>query len=1067
VSDSGNQEERLRAARELLAAGRVLEVRVLNAGQVVAGVVAADGEPFARAGRHRVYIRRATAAARGADHGECSCGSSTCAHILAVSLAADAVDAGPTAAPAPASAAAQGRATYAQQLHYVLHAAARQEPWQLSLWVVQGPVPGSQPPQRFTPRSTSVTGEHPRYVDARDRAILQGLTAPGPWVPRGLTGGALLQSILATGRARLGEPDAPALRPGGPRTVPLAWHTDEEGMQELSCGGLMLIMQIEPPLYVDPSTGEAGPLADMDTLRLLAAHWPRRLAPEDVEALRLELTCDSQARGFPLPSPLAVRREVCHRLGGRLRLQAAPGTERLPEAQAALLYNGHPVPLPRLTPAIPAVRVLGGAGVVLEIERDLAREAALRAQLDAWLPRPPGSDRDWLRLIVEGVPSLVAQGWEVEVDAGFPYRLAQAGQWYADTRPEDGDDWFELTLGVQVDGHKVNLLPALTCYLEASLMQPDGSGQPQAELLWERTADACGTVGGSFLMRLADGRYLTIPLERIARIADTLVELFERTSLGKRDCLRLPRAQGTRLTQLTEALPGLALAADDPSLCLSPGELAQLTRPLPLPAPAGFPAQLRPYQECGLGWLQRLRQHALGGLLADDMGLGKTVQALAHIALERQARRLVRPVLIVAPVSALVTWQREIRHLLPDLSWVLWHGSRRRERRDSLDRTELILTGYPLLTLDADILGPREYSLVILDEAQAIKNPAAQVAAAACRLRSAQRLCLTGTPMENHLGELWSLFEFLQPGLLGAQSSFQRLYRTPIEKNASRARASGLAARVAPFLLRRTKENVATELPPKTQIIESIALEERQRDFYDSIRLAMHRRVREVIQRQGIIHSQITILDALLKLRQACCDPRLVSRGQAPDEQAGGAQEPAATEEPVPSAKLEWLAQALPQLVAEGRRILLFSQFTSMLALIEEQLTALELPCCVLTGSTRNRAAVVDRFQSGAVPLFLISLKAGGTALNLTRADTVIHYDPWWNPAVEAQATDRAHRIGQDHPVFVYKLIAAGTVEERILDLQASKRSLAMDLYGAHEGPGALSEPDLAALLAP
>jgi SNF2 family DNA or RNA helicase len=417
-------------------------------------------------------------------------------------------------------------------------------------------------------------------------------------------------------------------------------------------------------------------------------------------------------------------------------------------------------------------------------------------------------------------------------------------------------------------------------------------------------------------------------------------------------------------------------------------------------------------------------------------------------------------VLIVAPVSALVTWEREIRRFMPDLNWVLWHGSRRREAARRLAGAEVIVTGYPLLTLDNEILGELEYSLVILDEAQAIKNPHAKVAQAARGLRATHRLCLTGTPVENHLGELWSLFEFLQPGMLGSESAFLRQYRAPIEKNGNGARFRALSARIAPFLLRRTKETVATELPPKTEIVESIALEERQRDFYDSIRLAMHRRVREIIQQAGIIRSQITILDALMKLRQACCDPRLVNLG-------GDAQAPS-PEHPVPSAKLEWLAQALPQLVAEGRRILLFSQFTSMLALIEEELARLAIPYCLLTGATRDRSTVVERFQSGAVPLFLISLKAGGTALNLTAADTVIHYDPWWNPAVEAQATDRAYRIGQDKPVFVYKLIAAGTLEERIIDLQTRKSALATTLYGGAQGEaGGLTESDVEELLAP
>jgi SNF2 family DNA or RNA helicase len=343
---------------------------------------------------------------------------------------------------------------------------------------------------------------------------------------------------------------------------------------------------------------------------------------------------------------------------------------------------------------------------------------------------------------------------------------------------------------------------------------------------------------------------------------------------------------------------------------------------------------------------------------------------------------------------------------------------------------------------------------LILDEAQTVKNPRARVSQAVRAVRAEHRLCLTGTPVENHLGELWSLFDFLQPGLLGDERQFQRHYRTPIERNGDRRRAEALATRLAPFMLRRTKDMVARELPPKSEIVATIVLEERQRDFYDAIRLAMHQRIQEVIRQQGLGRSRITILDALLKLRQVCCDPRLLD--------IDGAREH------VPSAKLEWLATVLPELVEEGRRVLLFSQFTSMLRLIETQVSALGIPYCLLTGETRNRTEVIERFQSGAAPLFLISLKAGGTGLNLTAADTVIHYDPWWNPAVQAQATDRAHRIGQDKPVFAYKLIAQATVEERIMQLQADKHALANRLFGdKNASPAQLSAADLEILFAP
>jgi SNF2 family DNA or RNA helicase len=318
----------------------------------------------------------------------------------------------------------------------------------------------------------------------------------------------------------------------------------------------------------------------------------------------------------------------------------------------------------------------------------------------------------------------------------------------------------------------------------------------------------------------------------------------------------------------------------------------------------------------------------------------------------------------------------------------------------------------------------------------------------ACKLEGNQRLCLTGTPVENHLGEAWSLFTFLMPGLLGDHKKFTRLYRTPIEKQGDTDRKEALAKRLRPFVLRRLKENVAKELPPKTVIVRKVSLNDEQRDLYEVVRHVMNDRVREEIEAKGLARSQIVILDALLKMRQTCCDPRLVKL--------------AAAKKVKNSAKLDELMDMLPTLIEEGRKILLFSQFTSMLDLIKPALRDVGIPFVELCGSTKDRKTPINQFQNGEVPLFLISLKAGGTGLNLTAADTVIHYDPWWNPSVENQATDRAHRIGQDKPVFVYKLIAEGTVEERILELQEKKAGLAEALFGDNPAAAAkLTQDDL------
>jgi SNF2 family DNA or RNA helicase len=336
----------------------------------------------------------------------------------------------------------------------------------------------------------------------------------------------------------------------------------------------------------------------------------------------------------------------------------------------------------------------------------------------------------------------------------------------------------------------------------------------------------------------------------------------------------------------------------------------------------------------------------------------------------------------------------------------------------------VVITTYTVLTRDIEAMAALPWHIVVLDEAQAIKSATAKATHAVCRLDARHRLCLSGTPIENHLGELWSQFAFLMPGLLGNRKSFGRKFRAPIEKDGDPVRRRLLSTRIRPFILRRTKAAVATELPPKHTILRRITLAPDQRELYETIRAAMHAKVTEGIAAKGVGQSHILVLDALLKLRQVCCDPRLM--------RASGT-----------SSKLDDLMEMVSEMIAEGRRILLFSQFTSMLDLIKPRLGEAGIAFAELRGDTADRAEPVRAFEAGEMPLFLISLKAGGRGLNLTSADTVIHYDPWWNPAVEDQASDRAHRIGQTKSVFVYKLIAADTVEERIVELQERKAALA------------------------
>jgi superfamily II DNA or RNA helicase len=1053
-----------RAAQQLIDLGGVSDVRVLQNGRVVTGI-AGD--------RQRVYVQYQRAGAPTIE-GECSCGErSPCVHVAAVVMTAAKISGAPATddrrtgmdlstgrdpSPRPPESALQRGAPLRQSLCYLIEPDAVRG-LQLSAWVTQtlagsGHVQSGACP--FALRIPDGSKDYPRYVDARDRGILDALTARqfhGPWDLTGAAGFDLLQRALATGRAFWRSLQDRALREGGAREVLFAWQALPNGDQRLSCEtpeALDFLLELEPAVYIDTTSGNCGPLELPYPVDLLRQYWDRpAIDPAQVSALNANLACEPRAGGFPRLREMMVQDQALSSLRPRLVLSAAPA------ATLHFIYNGMAVDSDSLRTEDPAVRRRDG-DVVYQITRDSELERQLHAQLDRFLTGTERGGEAWLAFMMNGVPALRALGWQITVDPEFPYRVAAADDWYADlqtTRPTRANhprgarqsrEWFDLRLGVMVDGHAVNLLPALVHYLQGATGRETAGQHDALSLLTSE----------HLLIRLEDGRYLPVPLARIHRIADALVELCDRDGLNEHQALSLRATQAGRLAQLALEPNAPALQSDDPTLLNLIDAVKGFSSIEPLAAPAHFQATLRPYQEDGLGWLQFLRRHGLGGILADDMGLGKTVQTLAHLVIEKQQDRLHKPSLIVAPVSVLGNWQQEIRRFAPQLGLMILHGAKRKESFAAIDSADVIIIGYPLLLLDSEMLLEREFCFVILDEAQTIKNPQAKVSQVARALRAEHRLCLTGTPMENHLGELWSLFDFVQPGLLGDRQQFQRHYRTPIENGGDTKRAAALSRRIQPFLLRRTKDAVARDLPPKIQIVEPIELDERQRDFYDGIRLGQHRRVREAIEQQGLARSRITVLDALLKLRQACCDPRLVNTD--------------AQTQVIPSAKLDWLSTTLPELIAEGRRILLFSQFTSMLRLIEAVVKDLSIPYCVLTGETRQRTELVKGFQAGGVSLFLISLKAGGTGLNLTAADTVIHYDPWWNPAVEAQATDRAHRIGQDKPVFVYKLIAQRTVEEKIMQLQADKHALVSQLYSEESAsPSQLSSVDLEALFAP
>lgn len=644
--------------------------------------------------------------------------------------------------------------------------------------------------------------------------------------------------------------------------------------------------------------------------------------------------------------------------------------------------------------------------------------------------RPPLTAPQWQAVIER----LAVLGAVIEYSPEFPRdHAASVANWQGEL-VDSGESWFDLSLSVEVDGQRIDLLPLLRRVLN----------DPQFSLK-ARPGEADDA---KIAVSVDDHRRIELPVARVRELIDPLLEWLQ---IDVRGSVRIHR---TAVNQLD----GLVNASVNWSGGSRLRERLGALRAIPPDThePEGFRAKLRDYQRDGLGWLGFLAETRLGGILADDMGLGKTVQVLAHVLAEKQRGRLEHPVLVIAPTSLVGNWRDEAARFVPDLRLLVLHGNARGSRFGDAGTHDLLITTYPLLSRDRERLLAMQFSLLVLDEAQAIKNPRSLAAQVVRDIRATRRLAMTGTPLENHLGELWSQFDAVEPGLLGSNRQFTRFFRTPIEKYGDVERRQHLQRRIGPLLLRRRKEDVLPELPPRTEMVHRLALAPGQDTLYESLRLIQHARVRDAVREHGLAQSSIIVLDALLKLRQVCCDPRLVKLDSARRVRA--------------SAKLDALMELLPRLLLEGRRVLVFSQFTTMLGLISEALDREGLQHLMLTGDTPGtaRSELVARFQEGEVPVFLVSLKAGGIGLNLTAADTVIHYDPWWNPAAESQATDRAYRIGQDKPVFVYKLICAGTVEEKIQGLQMRKSDLAdAVLMGGSIQKLNLDEEDLGELFAP
>ena len=636
--------------------------------------------------------------------------------------------------------------------------------------------------------------------------------------------------------------------------------------------------------------------------------------------------------------------------------------------------------------------------------------------LDAGPVYLAAGDMTWANFAGRDREKLSQDGWRFILADSFRLDIVpetDLGEWALTVLPKGVDFWFGVELGIDINGVNIPLLPILL----TSLMD-----MPDNDVLTPSNVDFLN-IGGKFYCRMETGEVLALPFDRVR---DVLILLTEIGDYRRAATIDVPVAQAVKFLSkdFMDKIRGEgALELGRISKRLQGGKGAKAVTPH-----KDFKGTLREYQKEGLGWLQFLREFELGGILADEMGLGKTVQALAHIHIEKMSGRMESPFLVVAPKSVLPNWYAECLRFAPDLKVLYLNGQQRKALFNDISAADIVITSYPLLLRDRASLSAVHWHGIILDEAQYIKNPHSKIKQSVNLFKSKHRISMTGTPVENNLSEIWSQFDFLLPGMLGNVKQFNTSYRQPIERFNDQDVREKLSRCLKPFILRRTKETVTLELPSKTVVVQPVELIGAQRDFYESLRTTMFEQIRSRISEVGFGACQMQIVDAMLKLRQACCDPRLVKLNSARSVSE--------------SAKLDLLFDLLLPLLEEKRRIVVFSQFTKMMDIIENELDARGIEYLDLRGSTEDRVKPVQRFQNGECPLFIISLKAGGTGLNLTAADTVIIYDPWWNPAVEDQAMDRAHRIGQTKPVFVYKLVAANTIEERIQELQIKKKKL-------------------------
>jgi superfamily II DNA or RNA helicase len=610
--------------------------------------------------------------------------------------------------------------------------------------------------------------------------------------------------------------------------------------------------------------------------------------------------------------------------------------------------------------------------------------------------------REVLNFLGSGVPKIRRKGWQVEMEGRiqpFVETVERVSPIIHVDEAESGD-YFDVSYEYEMGSVSISDRD-----IQRALMQ-----------------------GDSFIER--DGRTILLDADAIQQAFEVFNDCAV-GSAGKPGSFRMRSIYGSYVQSAIDSLGGIEIEAT-PSWLERAQQQNEQESVESVELSPHFNAVLRPYQQEGVNWLRFLENRAFCGILADEMGLGKTIQTLAWIQLGRADEdHRGKPALIVCPTSLVENWKEEAARFTPDLKVLLLHGSDRHRRWEKIEKYDIVITSYALMRRDIEKHLEHTYSIAILDEAQHIKNRATQNSLAAKKIQADHRLVLTGTPIENGVSDLWSIMDFLMPGYLGSHKDFHEFYELPILNGGALGdhAQTTLRRKLHPFLLRRLKKHVAKDLPPKIERIAPCKLTQDQHKVYVQLLEESKRRISDMVEKEGFNKSRMEILKTLLRLRQTCCHIDLLKLEGVNSKH--------------PSAKMELFFELLDEALDSKHRVLVFSQFTSMLSILQKEMADRDLKYCYLDGSTKDRQDVVKKFNKDhSIPVFLMSLKAGGTGLNLTGADMVIHFDPWWNPAVEAQATDRAHRIGQKRTVYSVKLVTKGTVEEKVVDMQKRKQDI-------------------------